>query len=137
MRMKFGALLLTVVGVVIGSLIAGDTVQAKGKGTHEHEKIHGKIIAMDSSSITIEIHHHHPGAAAAEGVKPNATTTKETKTFKLGNDAKVEIATKEAKTAGSASDVRVGEHVMITEHEGTVQTITVIHHHHKKTGAKS
>jgi len=133
MRTKIGAFGLVVAGLVIGSLVASGIVRADDapvKKHHHHHHIHGKIVSVDASSITIKVHHHH---------KKGSTTVaaaSETKTFQISASTKVEIVGKDhTKVAGSVADLKTGEHVSIGEHEGVAHEISIIHHHHHKKPA--
>ena len=130
MRTKIGFLGLVIAGLVIGSVVSNDAVRADATTPvkkHHHHHIHGKITAVDSTSITIKVHHHHKKGSTTAAVPD------EDKTFKITPKTKVEIVSETGKTAGSPSDLKVGEHVSIGEHEGVAHEISIGHaHHHKK-----
>jgi len=138
MRTKIGFLGLVIAGLVIGSVVSNNAVLADAttpvtpvKHHHHHHHIHGKITAVDSTSITIKVHQHHKKGSTTAAAGP------EEKTFKITDKTKVEIVSETGeKTAGSPSDLKVSEHVSISEHastgekEAVAHEITVGHHHH-------
>jgi hypothetical protein len=139
MRTKIGFLGLLVAALLVGSVVSSDAVRADAtapvvptvpaKKHHHHHHIHGKIVSVDATSITIKVHHHHK-----KGTAPVAAAT-EDKTFKITDKTKVEIVSETGKKPGSLSELKVGEHVSIGEHEGVAHEITIGHlrHHKKKT----
>jgi hypothetical protein len=135
MRTKIGFLGLVIAGLVIGSVVSNDAVRADATTPvtpvkhHHHHHIHGKITAVDSTSITIKVHHHHKKGSTTTAAAP------EEKTYQITAKTKVEIVSETGKTAGSASDLKVGEHVAVGEHEGVAHVIAIGHHHHKRKPA--
>ena len=103
MRTKIGFLGLVIAGLVIGSVVSNDAVRADAttptvpvKHHHHHHHIHGKITAVDSTSITIKVHHHHKKGSTTAAAAP------EEKTFKIDSKTKVEIVAEDgSKTTGT------------------------------------
>jgi hypothetical protein len=132
MRTRIGLLGLVVGGLIVGLLASNTAVWADaatpGKH-HHHHHIHGKIVSVTATSITVKMHHHHKQGGAAAAVAP------ETKTFQINASTKVEIVSQTGKAAGAVADLKAGEHVAIGEHEGVAHEIAIgehPHHHHKK-----
>ena len=127
MRTKIGWLGLVIVGLVAGSLVASGMVRADdapAKKHHRHHRIHGKVTAFDSTSVTIEVRHHKKGETAST----------ESKTFQITDKTKVEKIEKDgSKTTGT---LKVGKHVSISADKDVAIEITIGHHrHHKKPAA--
>jgi hypothetical protein len=134
MRTKIGLSGLVVMGLVIGSLVASGIVRAddapvKKHRHHHHHGIHGKITAINGSTITVDVHQHHK--------KGEPKVAAESKTFTLSDKTKIELVSEDgAKSPGSAAALTVGAHVSINEHEGVVEEISIGgHRHHKKKPA--